>query len=171
MKASKILCPHQKNWQDKKRLETSTSGVQLRYCRTVRNEDEGGLAEVVWTCHEERQEYVGRKMMEMKLPGKRKRGRPKRRFLDLVKEDTGEVGAREKDIKNRTLWKNMIRCGYRWLKGKAERRRRSKKLFEDIRWSPSNYLQPKDLSIFRDDNTNVPGTAENTVFISGINSV
>ena len=23
-------------------------------CRTVRNEDEGGQAEVVWTCHEER---------------------------------------------------------------------------------------------------------------------
>ena len=32
----------------------STSGVQLRYYRTVRNEDEGGQAEVVWTCHEER---------------------------------------------------------------------------------------------------------------------
>ena len=33
------------------------------------------------------QEYVRRKVMEMKLPGKRKRGRQKRRFLDVVKED------------------------------------------------------------------------------------
>ena len=41
------------------------------------------------------QEYVGRKMMEMKLPGKRRRGRPKRRFLDVVKEDMGEVSAKE----------------------------------------------------------------------------
>ena len=31
------------------------------------------------------QEYVGRKMMEMELPEKRRRGRPKRRFSDIVK--------------------------------------------------------------------------------------
>ena len=31
------------------------------------------------------QEYVGRKMMKMELPGKRKRGRQKRRILDVVK--------------------------------------------------------------------------------------
>ena len=35
------------------------------------------------------QEYVGRKIMEIELPGKRKRGRPKERFLDVVKEDMG----------------------------------------------------------------------------------
>ena len=40
------------------------------------------------------QEYIGRKMMETELPGKRKRGRPKRRFLDVVKDDMGEVGAK-----------------------------------------------------------------------------
>ena len=56
------------------------------------------------------QEYVGRRVMEIELPGKRKRGRLKRRFL--VKEDMGKVGAREKDIENRTLWRNIIRCGY-----------------------------------------------------------
>ena len=43
------------------------------------------------------QEYVRRKMMEMKLTGKRKRGRPKRRFLDVLKEVMGEVGAKEMD--------------------------------------------------------------------------
>ena len=47
------------------------------------------------------QEYVGRKMMEMELLGKRKRGRPKRRFLDVVKEDMGEVGAKETDVEDR----------------------------------------------------------------------
>ena len=58
------------------------------------------------------QKYVKKRMMEMELPGKRKRGKLKRRFLDVVKEDMGEVGATEKDIETRTLWRNIIRSGY-----------------------------------------------------------
>ena len=49
--------------------------------------------------------------MEMELPGKRKRGRPKRRFLDVVKEDMKEVDAKEIDIEDRKMWRMMIRCG------------------------------------------------------------
>ena len=57
-------------------------------------------------------EYVARKMIEMELPGKRRRGRPKRRFLNLVKEDMGEVGEKETDVEDRMLWRQIIRCGY-----------------------------------------------------------
>ena len=58
------------------------------------------------------QEYVGRKMMKMELPGKRRRGRPKRRFLDVVKEEMGEVGGKETDVEDRKMWRKMIRCGH-----------------------------------------------------------
>ena len=57
------------------------------------------------------QEYVGRRVIKIKLLIKRKRGRPKRRFLDVVKKDMGKVGARE-DIENRIRWRNIICCGY-----------------------------------------------------------
>ena len=41
--------------------------------------------------------------MKIELLGKKKRQRPKRRFLDVVKEDMGKVGARELDVENRTV--------------------------------------------------------------------
>ena len=58
------------------------------------------------------QEYVGRRMMKMELPGRRKRGRPRRIFLDVVKEDVGEVGGKETDVEDRTVWRKIIHCGY-----------------------------------------------------------
>ena len=59
----------------------------------------------------------------MDLPGKRKRGRPKRRFMDVVKEDMAEVEVTEEDTEERSNWRWKIRCGDPWW-GKAERRRR-----------------------------------------------
>ena len=70
------------------------------------------------------QEYVGKRVMEMELPGKRKRGRPKRKFLDVVKEDMAEVGARDKDIENGTLWQPLIKGKGR----KKKKKDRSKRL-------------------------------------------
>ena len=42
-------------------------------------------------------------MLRMELPGKKKRGRPKRRFMDVVKEDMAEVEVTEKDTVDRNL--------------------------------------------------------------------
>ena len=47
------------------------------------------------------QEYVERKMMEMELPGKRRRRRPKRRFLDVMKEDMGKLVRGRPTLKTR----------------------------------------------------------------------
>ena len=47
----------------------------------------------------------------MELPGKRKRGRPKRRFMDVVKEDMAEVEVTEEDTVDRRNWRKKICCG------------------------------------------------------------
>ena len=50
--------------------------------------------------------YVGRRAMEMKVRGRRKRGRPKRRWLDKVKYDIKEKGVTE-EVYGRATWRGM----------------------------------------------------------------
>ncbi|KAF7645989.1 hypothetical protein LDENG_00195280 [Lucifuga dentata] len=50
-------------------------------------------------------------MLRLELPGKRSRGRPKRRFMDVAKEDMKLVGVREEEAEDRVRWRQMIRCG------------------------------------------------------------
>ena len=44
----------------------------------------------------------------MELPGRRPRGRPTRRFLDVVKEDVKLLGVREEDADDRVRWRRII---------------------------------------------------------------
>ena len=73
-----------------------TREARLRWYGHLRRKDDG---------------YIGRRMLRMELPGKRKRGRPKRRFMDVVKEDMTEVEVTEKDTVDRRNWRKKIRCG------------------------------------------------------------
>ena len=50
-------------------------------------------------------------MLRMVLPGKRKRGRPKSRFMDVVKEDMDEIEVTEEDTVDRNNSRRKIRCG------------------------------------------------------------
>ena len=69
-------------------------------------------ARLRWYGHVLRKDgYIGRRMLKMELPGKRKRGRPKRRFMDVVKEDMAEVEVKEEDADDRSNWRLKIRCG------------------------------------------------------------
>ena len=74
-------------------------------------ENSRGKTEMVWTPTEEDDGYIGRRMLRMELPGKSKRGRPKRRFMDVVKEDMAEVEVTEEDTVDRNNWRRKIRCG------------------------------------------------------------
>ncbi|KAK3575295.1 hypothetical protein QTP86_023417 [Hemibagrus guttatus] len=70
-------------------------------------------ARLRWFGHVQRRdsEYIGRRMLDMGLPGRRQRGRPKRRYMDGINEDMKLVGARVEDAEVRDRWREMIRCG------------------------------------------------------------
>ncbi|KAI5105228.1 hypothetical protein C0J45_4900, partial [Silurus meridionalis] len=55
--------------------------------------------------------YIGRRMLRMKPPGRSKRERPRRRFMDVVREDMQVVGLKEEDVEDRVVWRRMIHSG------------------------------------------------------------
>ena len=67
---------------------------------------------MVWTFHEEKPRVCRKKDDGNGVTGKEEKRRLKRRFLDVVKEDMGEVGAKETDIEDKRVWRMMIRCGH-----------------------------------------------------------
>ena len=70
-------------------------------------------ARLRWYGHPRRKDdgYIGRTMLRMELTGKRKRGRPIRRFMGVVKEDMAEVEVTEEDTIDRNNWRRKICCG------------------------------------------------------------
>ena len=82
-------------------------------------------ARLRWYGHVKRREKdsVGKRMLEIAVLGRRKRGRPRRKWMDLVRKDMEMVGAREGDEVDRAKWRILSRLGdpeYR----EAKRRRR-----------------------------------------------
>ena len=55
--------------------------------------------------------YIVRRMLTIELLGKRKRGMPKRRFMDALREDMTAVYVTEEDAEERVDWRRRIRRG------------------------------------------------------------
>lgn len=48
--------------------------------------------------------------MKMELPSRRKRRRPQKRFIDVVKDYMQRVRVPEEDDRDRMTWRQMICC-------------------------------------------------------------
>ncbi len=55
------------------------------------------------------EEYVGKIVVTMEVPGKSRRGRPKRRWLDNIKTDLGERELSGEEAQHRVQWRRLIR--------------------------------------------------------------
>ena len=65
-----------------------------------------------WLGHVKRRKesYIGRRMMKIEIPGKRARGKPRRRWNDNIKEDMKKAGVSEEEVEDRVRWKTVTRC-------------------------------------------------------------
>ena len=57
------------------------------------------------------EDCVGKSITEMAVLGRRKRGRPRKRWMDLAREDIERIIARERDEVDRIKWRILSRCG------------------------------------------------------------
>ena len=111
----------------KKKLETSEMKMLSFECGVTRNEETRNKLKVKqlgakmregrlkWFDHVERREngYVGKRVMVMEL-GKRKRGRPKRKWIDCIREDLKVVNLEEADAQDRRKWKRGTEYNFHW---------------------------------------------------------
>ena len=55
------------------------------------------------------EEYVGKRVMEMEVPGRLNRGRPKRRWMDSIRDDLREKGLTGDEFRDRAEWKRITK--------------------------------------------------------------
>ena len=94
---------------------TRLDGIRNEYIRGTAHVGRFGekLREVRlrWFRHRDRG-YNRQRMLKLEVPGKRRRGRPKRKFIDVVWEDMQAIGVTEQDAKDTVKWKKMFCCGW-----------------------------------------------------------
>ena len=63
-------------------------------------------------CRREREEDI-RKVYELRVEGRRSRGRPKHRWKDTIKKDLQSCSLNEEDAQDRIRWRSLIELGLR----------------------------------------------------------
>ena len=89
----------------KRRRIVRLQGVELDEFKYL-----GSTIQINEVCKERCSMYVGRRLLRMKSPG-RKRQNPKKKFMDTVREDKQIINATKDDAKDMVRWRWVIRCG------------------------------------------------------------
>ena len=78
-----------------RRIREKMRGERLRWFGHVKSREES---------------YLGRRVVEFEIPGKRTRGRPWRRWNDNIKKDMKKANVSEEEAKDRLRWRMAMRC-------------------------------------------------------------
>ena len=92
------LRDHVRNENIKERLKVESIADRCREAR------------LRWFGHAKRrdQDYAGRKTLEIVPPGRRKRRRPKQRWVDCVNRDMRAIGKTKDEVHGRTGWRRIV---------------------------------------------------------------
>ena len=92
--------------RDKIRNETIRGTVKVREISDKIQE-----SRLKWYGHVMRrdEQYVGRRVMEMDVQGRRRRGRPKRRWMDCISDDMRSKGLIGDEVWDRSKWRTLAR--------------------------------------------------------------
>ena len=66
------------------------------------------MTEVVRPLRRMKEEHIVRRMLDVDIPGERRRGRPNLRWKDACKGDMTEARLKEDNAANRAEWRNKI---------------------------------------------------------------
>ena len=55
------------------------------------------------------EDYVRKRVMRIDVEGRRRKGRPKRKWVDSVNVDLREKGLSGEQTQNRTVWRQLVR--------------------------------------------------------------
>ena len=70
-------------------------------CGQYKKQIEENKIKMVWSHIKKEKQLVGKRIIAMNVPNKRKRGKPKRRFMDAIKEDIKIARVNEEDVIDR----------------------------------------------------------------------
>ena len=125
------LRDHLRNENIKERLKVESITERCRKAR------------LRWFGHVKRrdQDYIGRKTQEMVPSGRRKRGRPKQRWMDCVKRDMRAIGTMKDEVHDRTGWRRIVLPQRPHNQVGAARRRRRINRVTYQKHAPGGYLR------------------------------
>ena len=116
-----VLCVQETRWTGNKAKELG-DGFKLIYGGATKEKRNGigiilskDVKDLVrWYGHLRRrvgEDHVGREVMELEVQGNRKRGRPKRRWIDSINVDLREKNLNPEIANNRNAWRRLLHNG------------------------------------------------------------